>query len=202
MSGTVGTIDWRGELPIGFPPCPSGGACPAIAGLTLFSSLLISDGNGHFEAHPMARSAARLRPRSVRCPVCGTRFKVNSRGRPPTFCSQSCRQRANERQRGTLIPPWSVISSGRSTRSSACSRYYPLASSTKAEATRSPSASRRQVTSALLCRREIAQLAGGLCRNTDRNRSPWGGRPRSGGLFATCPAITSYLSGPSPGLHS
>jgi hypothetical protein len=33
------------------------------------------------EAHPMAPSAARLRRRSLRCPVCKKRFKVNSRGR-------------------------------------------------------------------------------------------------------------------------
>jgi hypothetical protein len=48
---------------------------------------------------------------------------------------------------------------GGGARSSACCRYYLPASSTGAEATRSPSSSRRQVTSARLCRREIAQLA-------------------------------------------
>ena len=88
----------------------------------------------------MARSATQLRRRSMRCPVCKKRFKVNSRGRPA--------------------------------RSSACSRYYPPASSTKAEATRSPSASHRQVSAvptpnclAILCKASLsresrARLAG------------------------------------------
>jgi hypothetical protein len=71
--------------------------------------ILISDGNYHFEAHPMARSAARLRRRSVRCSVCKTRFKVNSRGRPPTFCSQSCRQRAYEQRRWSRPHPVELL---------------------------------------------------------------------------------------------
>jgi len=53
----------------------------------------------------MTRSAARSRRRSVRCPVCKTRFKVNSRGRPPTFCSQSCRQRAYEQRKWSRPHP-------------------------------------------------------------------------------------------------
>ena len=53
----------------------------------------------------MAPSAARLRRRKVRCPVCKTRFKVNSRGRPPTLCSQSCRQRAYEQRKWSRPHP-------------------------------------------------------------------------------------------------
>src|SRR5262249_9229038 len=40
-------------------------------------------------------SPARRR-KSARCPVCKERFKIHPRGRPPTFCSRSCRQRASE----------------------------------------------------------------------------------------------------------
>ena len=57
----------------------------------------------------MARSAARLRRRSVRCPVCKTRFKVNSRGRPPTFCSRSCRQRAYEHRKWSRPHPVELL---------------------------------------------------------------------------------------------
>jgi hypothetical protein len=57
----------------------------------------------------MARSAARLRRRSLRCPVCKLRFKVNSRGRPPTFCSQSCRQRAYEQRRWSRPHPVELL---------------------------------------------------------------------------------------------
>jgi hypothetical protein len=81
-----------------------------MAGLALrFVIDLISDGNHPFEAHPMARSPARLRRRSVRCPVCKKRFKVNSRGRPPTFCSRSCRQRAYEQRRWSRPHPVELL---------------------------------------------------------------------------------------------
>jgi hypothetical protein len=45
----------------------------------------------------------------VRCPVCKTRFKVNLRGRPPTFCSQSCRQRAYEQRRWSRPHPVELL---------------------------------------------------------------------------------------------
>jgi hypothetical protein len=79
---------------------------------SLFVIDLISDGNHLFEAHPMARSAARLRRRSVRCPVCKKRFKVNPRGRPPTFCSRSCRQRAYEQRRWSRPHPIELLARG------------------------------------------------------------------------------------------
>jgi tRNA(Ile2) C34 agmatinyltransferase TiaS len=61
------------------------------------------------EAHPMARSATQARRRSVRCPVCKKRFKVNSRGRPPNFCSRSCRQRAYEQRRWSRPHPVELL---------------------------------------------------------------------------------------------
>jgi hypothetical protein len=57
----------------------------------------------------MARWVARLRRRSLRCPVCKKRFKVNSRGRPPTFCSRSCRQRAYEQRRWSRPQPVELL---------------------------------------------------------------------------------------------
>jgi hypothetical protein len=57
----------------------------------------------------MPRSPARLRPRSVRCPVCKKRFKVKSRGRPRTFCSRSCRQRAYEQRRWSRPHPVELL---------------------------------------------------------------------------------------------
>ena len=57
----------------------------------------------------MARWVARLRRRSLRCPVCKKRFKVNSRGRPPTFCSRSCRQRAYEQRRWSRPHPVELL---------------------------------------------------------------------------------------------
>jgi hypothetical protein len=54
-------------------------------------------------------TAARLRRRSVRCPVCKKRFKVNARGRPPTFCSESCRQRAYEQRRCSRPHPVELL---------------------------------------------------------------------------------------------
>jgi hypothetical protein len=57
----------------------------------------------------MARSAAQLRRRSVRCPVCEKMFKINSRGRPPTFCSRSCRQRAYEQRKWSRPHPVELL---------------------------------------------------------------------------------------------
>jgi len=39
------------------------------------------------------------RRKGARCPVCKERFKLRPRGRPPVFCSPTCRQRAYERRK-------------------------------------------------------------------------------------------------------
>jgi hypothetical protein len=57
----------------------------------------------------MARSVARLRRRSQLCPVCKKRFKAKSRGRPPTFCSRSCCQRAYERRKWSRPQPVELL---------------------------------------------------------------------------------------------
>ena len=58
----------------------------------------------------MSRLAPRTRRRTARCPVCKERFKINSpRGRPPTFCSRSCRQRAYERRKWSKPHPIELL---------------------------------------------------------------------------------------------
>ena len=53
-------------------------------------------------------SPARRR-KSARCPVCKERFKIHPRGRPPTFCSRSCRQRAYEQRKWSRPHPVELL---------------------------------------------------------------------------------------------
>jgi hypothetical protein len=58
----------------------------------------------------MAGTAPRTRTRrSSRCPVCKERFRIKSRGRPPTFCGRSCRQRAYERRKWSRPHPVELL---------------------------------------------------------------------------------------------
>jgi hypothetical protein len=41
----------------------------------------------------------RKRPRTLRCRWCNSKIEIESRGRVPEFCSQSCRQRAYEQRK-------------------------------------------------------------------------------------------------------
>ena len=41
----------------------------------------------------------RRRPKTVGCRGCGKRIKVSAKGRVPTFCGQSCKQRAYLKRR-------------------------------------------------------------------------------------------------------
>ena len=54
------------------------------------------------------RSQARRR-KTARCPVCKERFKIHPRGRPPTFCSRSCRQRAYEQRKWSKPHPIELL---------------------------------------------------------------------------------------------
>src|SRR4029453_19619164 len=44
-----------------------------------------------------------------RCPVCKERFKISPRGRPPTFCGRSCRQRAYEQRKWSRPHPVELL---------------------------------------------------------------------------------------------
>jgi hypothetical protein len=45
----------------------------------------------------------RRRRKTARCQVCKERFKISPRGRPPTFCGRSCRQRAYEQRKWSRL---------------------------------------------------------------------------------------------------
>jgi hypothetical protein len=47
------------------------------------------------------RATERRRPRSVRCKGCKGIIKIKSKGRVPTYCSQTCRQNAYLKRRYT-----------------------------------------------------------------------------------------------------
>ena len=47
------------------------------------------------------RTTKRRRPRSVRCKGCKGIIKIKSKGRVPTYCSQTCRQNAYLKRRYT-----------------------------------------------------------------------------------------------------
>src|SRR6516164_11078769 len=49
------------------------------------------------------------RRKTARCPVCKERFKISPRGRPPTFCGRSCRQRAYEQRKWSRPHPVELL---------------------------------------------------------------------------------------------
>ena len=49
------------------------------------------------------------RRRTARCPICKKKFRINSRGRPPTFCSRSCCQRAYEQRKWSRPHPVELL---------------------------------------------------------------------------------------------
>jgi hypothetical protein len=51
----------------------------------------------------------RRRRKTARCPVCKERFKISPRGRPPTFCGRSCRQRAYEQRQWSRPHPVELL---------------------------------------------------------------------------------------------
>src|SRR5262249_7649552 len=57
---------------------------------------------------PVPRSQSRRR-KSARCPVCKEKFKIPPRGRPPAFCSRSCRQRAYEQRKWSKPHPVELL---------------------------------------------------------------------------------------------
>jgi len=54
------------------------------------------------------RSQSRRR-KSARCPGCKEWFKIPPRGRPPAFCSRSCRQRAYEQRKWSKPHPVELL---------------------------------------------------------------------------------------------
>ena len=55
---------------------------------------------------PMPKAQHR---RIARWPACKKRFKMSSRGRPPTFCGRSCRRRAYERRKWSSPHPVELL---------------------------------------------------------------------------------------------
>jgi hypothetical protein len=51
----------------------------------------------------------RRRRKTARCPLCKERFKISPRGRPPTFCGRSCRQRAYEQRKWSRLHPVELL---------------------------------------------------------------------------------------------
>jgi hypothetical protein len=51
----------------------------------------------------------RRRRNPARCPVCKERFKISPRGRPPTLCGRSCRQRAYEQRQWSRPHPVELL---------------------------------------------------------------------------------------------
>ena len=49
------------------------------------------------------------RRKTARCPVCKEKFKISPRGRPPTFCGRSCRQRAYEQRKWSRPHPVELL---------------------------------------------------------------------------------------------
>ena len=49
------------------------------------------------------------RRKTARCQVCKERFKISPRGRPPTFCGRSCRQRAYEQRKWSRPHPVELL---------------------------------------------------------------------------------------------
>jgi len=63
-----------------------------------------------YQKDPMTAPPSPARRRkSARCPVCKERFKIHPRGRPPTFCSRSCRQRAYEQRKWSRPHPVELL---------------------------------------------------------------------------------------------
>jgi len=69
----------------------------------------ISDENRYRKAPMTAPRSQARRRKSARCPVCKKRFRINPRGRPPDFCSRSCRQRAYEQRKWSRPHPVELL---------------------------------------------------------------------------------------------
>jgi hypothetical protein len=70
----------------------------------------ITDKSSEEKMRDMPQLAYRKRRRrTARCPICKEKFKINSRGRPPTFCSRSCCQRAYEQRKWSRPHPVELL---------------------------------------------------------------------------------------------
>jgi hypothetical protein len=73
-------------------------------------ALFITDKSGEEKMRYMPQLAHRKRRRrTARCPICKKKFKINSRGRPPIFCSRSCCQRAYEQRKWSRPHPIELL---------------------------------------------------------------------------------------------
>jgi hypothetical protein len=82
----------------------------SFRGDSLLAPLFITDKSSGEKMRNMTQLAPRKRRRRTACcPICKQKFKINSRGRPPIFCSRSCCQRGYEQRKWSRPHPIELL---------------------------------------------------------------------------------------------